>query len=100
VARTGFTRIAVDPATHALTSQTSPVGMLLILAIFGLRAGLRIYATEHAGALHVSLEDVTDAFLLLAVGVVCAQRLEIALRASRLLRQTRTSAQGPAANPG
>lgn len=84
-----FTRITVDPQTHALTSQTSPVGMLFILAIFTLRAGVRVYAVENAGALHLPVSDLTDAFLLLAVGVVCAQRLEMALRANRLLREAR-----------
>lgn len=86
-----FTRIAVDPQTHALTSQTSPLGMLLILAIFALRSVVRAYATAHAGSLHVSITGITDAFLLLAVGVVCAQRLEMALRASRLLAEARAA---------
>jgi len=84
-----FTKITVDPATHALTSQASPVGMILILAIFAIRMGVRSYATQNAGALHVSVTDITDAFLLLAVGLVCAQRLEIALRANRLLAEAR-----------
>ena len=84
-----FTRIAVDPATHAVTSRTSVMGMLLILALFVLRYGLRAFGTETAGMLHVSAVEITDALMLLAVGLVCAQRLEIALRATRLLRQTR-----------
>ena len=86
-----FTKIEVNRETHALTSQASPVGMLLILAIFALRTGLRTYATQTAGALHVSVNDITDAFLLLAVGLVCAQRLEMALRANRLLTEVRTA---------
>jgi hypothetical protein len=86
-----FTRISVDPATHNLTSQASPVGMLLILLIFAVRMGLRGYAAQNAGALHVPAAEVTDAFLLLAVGVVCAQRLEMALRATRLLSAARES---------
>lgn len=88
-----FTRIAVDPATHALTSRTSPVGMLLILALFVVRYGLRAYGSETAGVLHVSAAAVTDALTLLAVGLVCAQRLEIALRATRMLNAARASAQ-------
>jgi hypothetical protein len=86
-----FTKITVDRETHALTSQASPVGMLLILAIFAIRMGVRGLATQNATALHVSVIDITDAFLLLAVGLVCAQRLEIALRASRLLAEARAS---------
>jgi hypothetical protein len=90
-----FTKITVNPETHDLTSQASPLGMLLILAIMLIRQGVRSYATANASALHVSVIDVTDAFLLLAVGVVCAQRLEMALRANRLLTEARAAKQGP-----
>lgn len=84
-----LTNITVNPETHALTSKASPVGMLLILGIFAIRFGLRSYLGQAATALHVSVIDVTDAFLLLAVGLVCAQRLELALRANRLLAEAR-----------
>jgi Na+/H+ antiporter NhaC len=84
-----LTRIAVDPQTHALTSKTSPLGMLLILAIFAARYGLRAFGAQTAGLLHVSVLEITDSLMLVAVGLVCAQRLEIALRATRLLNQAR-----------
>lgn len=84
-----LTRITVDPATHDLTSKTSPLGMLLILAIFAVRYGLRSFGAQTAGMLHVSALAITDALMLLAVGIVCAQRLEIALRATRLLKEAR-----------
>jgi hypothetical protein len=87
-----LTRISVDPETHRLTSRTSPFGMIVILAVFALRFGLRFYATQNAGALHVSIVDITDAFLMLAAGLVCAQRLEVALRATRLLNEARGKA--------
>jgi hypothetical protein len=89
--RARLTRITVDPGTHALTSKTSPLGMLLILAIFVVRNGVRSFGAETAGALHVSALQITDALMLLAVGLVCAQRLEIALRATRLLNEARGS---------
>jgi hypothetical protein len=89
-----FTKITVNPETHDLTSQSSPLGMLLVLAIMLIRQGVRSYATANAGALHVSVIDVTDAFLLLAVGLVCAQRLEMALRANRLLTEARAAKPG------
>lgn len=84
-----LTRVTVDPATHDLTSKTSPIGMLLILAIFALRYALRSFGAQTAGLLHVSALEITDALMLLAVGIVCAQRLEIALRATRLLNEAR-----------
>ena len=86
-----LTRITVDPESHALTSKTSPLGMLLILALFAVRYGLRSFGAETAGMLHVSALVITDALMLLAVGIVCAQRLEIALRATRLLKEARAA---------
>ena len=85
------TTIAVDPATHQLTSQASPIGMIVVLGIFAIRYGLRMYALQNAGTLHVPVNAVADASLVLAVGLVCAQRLEIALRATRLLNEARAA---------
>lgn len=87
-----LTNITVDPDTHELTSRASPWGMLLILLVFGARYALRSFGTETAGFLHVSVREVGDALMLLAVGIVCAQRLEIALRATRLLTEARAKA--------
>jgi hypothetical protein len=91
--RARFTHISVDPATHQLTSRASPIGMLVILAIFALRYGVRIYAAQSASSLGVPAIAIADALLVISVGLVCAQRLEIALRASRLLAEAR--AGGP-----
>ncbi len=82
--------IAIDPTTHAFTSKASPLGMALIAGIFLLRFSFRDYAMSHASALHVTPVEITDIFLLFAAGLVCAQRLEMWIRARRLL----TSAQG------
>jgi hypothetical protein len=48
-----------------------------------------------AGLLHVSVLEVTDTLMLLAVGLVCVQRLEMALRATRLLHEARASKPYP-----
>lgn len=89
--RARFTQITVDPATHDLTSRASPVGMLVLLGIFALRYGIRIYAAQSATSLGVSANAVADAALVISVGLVCAQRLEIALRATRLLNEARAA---------
>ena len=91
--RARFTHISVDPGTHELTSRASPIGMLVILGVFALRYIVRIYGAQNAGALGVSANAVADAALVISVGLVCAQRLEIALRATRLLNEAR--AGGP-----
>jgi len=84
-----FTTITVNPETHALTSKASAAGMVFILVVFAARYLLRLYATESASVLHASANDVSDAILLLAVGLVCVQRLEMWLRARRLLADVR-----------
>lgn len=89
--RARFTHITVDPATHELTSRASPIGMLVILAVFALRYGIRMYAAQNTSSLGVSANAVADAALVISVGLVCAQRLEIALRATRLLTEARAS---------
>ncbi|HZZ31974.1 MAG TPA: hypothetical protein VFE10_08260 [Phenylobacterium sp.] len=90
--RARFTHITVNPATHELTSRASPMGMLVILGLFAVRYGVRTYAAQNATSLGVSANAVADAALVISVGLVCAQRLEIALRASRLLEEARAKA--------
>ncbi|HXA38483.1 MAG TPA: hypothetical protein VNW53_05740 [Phenylobacterium sp.] len=90
--RARFTNITVDPASHELTSRASPMGMLVILALFAVRYGVRMYGAQNAGALGLSANAVADGALVISVGLVCAQRLEIALRASRLLNEARVKA--------
>lgn len=87
-----LTNISVDSETNVLTSKASPVGMVLILGVFALRYALRSFGAQTAGFLHVSVLEISDALMLLAVGIVCAQRLELALRASRLLSEVRAPA--------
>jgi len=79
----------VDPTTHVITSKVSMWGMLLILGIFALRYVLRTVLSGEASVLHVSAAEITDSFLLLAVGVVSAQRVEWLIRARRLLATAR-----------
>ena len=83
------TTISVDPATHEVTSKASPVGLALIAGLLLVRFGLRGYASDHAAALHVTPMQVADVFLLFAIGLVCAQRAEMWLRARNLLRAAR-----------
>lgn len=85
-------RFTIDPETHIITSKVSPWGMMLILGIFALRYLLRsMLAGEGATALHVTAAEATDSFLLLAVGVVSAQRIEWLIRARKLLAEARSA---------
>lgn len=94
--RARFTNITIDPATHELTSQASPLGMVVIMGILVLRTLIRTYAAQSSGPLGQWGPPLTDALLVMSVGLVCAQRLEIYLRASRLLADARSGSPDPA----
>ena len=66
-------------------------GMLLILGIFAARYLLRSLLSADSSVLHVSAAEATDSFLLLAVGVVSAQRIEWLIRARRMIAAVRAA---------
>lgn len=82
----------INPETHEITSKVSVVGLLILVGIFALRFALRGLLTADASMLHVSAAEATDSVLLLAVGLVSAQRIEWLIRARRMLAQARGSA--------
>ena len=74
------TRIMRDPATGALTFQSSPVGMALVIGLLLLRAAVRPWLSVNAETYGLNGGAVADSFLLFAVGLVAVQRLEMWLR--------------------
>lgn len=91
--RGSLMRISVDPETESLTSQASPIGLLLIVGVFLGRYALRLWLDANPGALGVSAYIIADGFLLFAAGLVVTQRIEMWLRARRQLAIAR--AGGP-----
>jgi hypothetical protein len=87
-----LTHITIDPATHDLTSKTSPVGVVLIAVLFAARYGLRL-AFPDLGAAHGSLSSqavaIADALALFGIGALVVQRLEMWLRCRRLLAEAK-----------
>ncbi len=83
--------ISVDPETHALNTKASPAAMIFILAIVVVRMALRGMAMGEASTLHLSVAVITGAFMTFAVGLFGVQRLEMALRATRLLGEARAA---------
>ena len=85
-----LTHITIDPATHDLTSKTSPVGVVLIAALFAARYGIRL-AFPDVGAAHGSLSSqagaIADALALFGIGALVVARLEMWLRCRRLLAE-------------
>jgi len=82
-------RIAIDPETHVLNVRASPAGMIFIVAIIAARFALRGVALGQASSLHLSIGVITDVFMAFAVGLMVVQRVEMFLRARRLLSEAR-----------
>jgi NAD/NADP transhydrogenase beta subunit len=79
-------RIQRNPETGELRQKASPVAMLLLIAIIVLKFGTRaIFGETAAGHPSSSAMLLTDAFLGFALGLLSATRLELYLRARRLL---------------
>ena len=81
--------ITVDPATHALNHRASPAAVLLLVALIAVRAGARAAIGTGDNALHLNAMTLTDLLVALAVGLFAATRLEMYLRAKRLLGEAR-----------
>jgi len=83
--------ITVDPETHALNTRASPAAMIFIVAIIAIRFALRGVALGQASTLHLTVGVITGLFMAFAVGLFGVQRLEMFLRASRLLAEARAA---------
>ncbi len=81
-------RIAVDPVTHDLNQRQSPAAIILIVVLIGGRFLLR---EQFAGDPTHPAAGVIDAFVAFAVGLLTLQRVEMFLRARRLLGVARAA---------
>lgn len=81
--------ITVDPATHALTSRTSRVAMLFLLGLIAVRYGLRELIDSKAASLGMNINLISDLFVVFAVGLLGMTRLEMFLRAMKLLGEAK-----------
>ncbi len=68
-----------------LKAQASPLGLILIVALMLGRRGLSALLEPHAAEWGLNVIAVQDGFMLLAVGLVVAQRTEMYIRARRIL---------------
>lgn len=82
--------ITVDPDTHALNERGSPAAMLLLVFIVLARTGARQLAVS--GGWQVDPLAVTDVLIAFALGLFATTRLEMYLRAKRLLAAAQSSA--------
>jgi hypothetical protein len=84
--RGALMRITVDPETHELNQQASPAAMLFILVLIIIRQGLRM----EASTMGFNVAFITDLLVVFALGLFSATRLEMFLRARRMLEQRLT----------
>lgn len=84
-------RITVVPVSHALNHRPSPAAVLFIFALVAIRAGARQLAAAGEASLHLDAMAITDVLIAFALGLLATQRLEMFLRARRLLGEARAS---------
>lgn len=78
--------IHVDPETHALNQKASPAAMFFLIALIVVRAGARSLLGQTSG---VSPAMLTDPLIAFALSMFSLTRLEMYLRAKRLLEEVR-----------
>ena len=78
--------IHVDPETHALNQKASPAAMMFLIALIVVRAGARSILGQES---NVSPAMLTDPLIAFALGMFALTRLEMYLRAKRLLVEAR-----------
>ncbi|MBV9929475.1 MAG: DUF1453 family protein [Alphaproteobacteria bacterium] len=84
--------IAVDPATEAVRMKQSMLGFLFIVVLVALKMGMRsMPGFGNNGLLHMSPQGLTDILVALMLGLLGMQRVEMFLRARRLLAEARQS---------
>ena len=81
-------QIHVDPETHALNQKASPAAMVFLFALIIVRAGARNFLGSEGS---VSPAMLTDPLIAFALGMFTLTRLEMYLRAKRLLEAARTA---------
>jgi hypothetical protein len=79
-------RIDRNAETGELRQKASPLAMILLLALIALKLGARaIFGETAAGHPASGAMLLTDAFIGFALGLLSATRLELYLRAKRIL---------------
>jgi hypothetical protein len=82
--------ISLDPASGSLRHKGSIAAMVFIVVLIALRTAAR--EAVQLGGLPVDVRALTDVLVALALGLLSLQRLEMFLRARRLLTGPRRSA--------
>ncbi len=81
-------RITIDPDSHTLNTTSSPAAVFFLIAIVAVRTGARAVISD-GRALHLNAFAITDMLVALALGLFTTQRVEMYLRAKRMLETAR-----------
>jgi hypothetical protein len=85
-------KIEVDPETHSLNQRASPAAMLFIIVLIAIRFGAReAFAGGGGYGFHFNAMLITDVLIAFALGLFAVTRLEMYLRAKRLLEEARAA---------
>ena len=84
--------IHVDPETLKPMVKTSVAALVFILGLMAARLVLRHFFEGNASAWHVNPMLISDAFLAFAVGLLGMSRIEMFIRARRLVAEHRAVA--------
>lgn len=80
-----MTTIEKHAEDGTLRAQASPIGLILIAVLLVGRRALSAWLEPHAAALGLNVAAVADAFLVFVAAMIAVQRLEMFLRARRVL---------------
>lgn len=72
-------------ADGTLKAQASPIGLILIIGVMLGRRAFSAFLEPHAAEWGLNALAITDAFLLFVVGMIVMQRLEMFIRARKVL---------------
>jgi hypothetical protein len=72
-------------AEGVLKAQASPLGIILIIVLLAVRSFARPWLEGHAESFGLHIVAVEQGFLLLAGGLIIAQRVEMFIRARRIM---------------
>lgn len=85
--------ITIDPDTHELNQKASMVALLVLFGLIAVRYLIKAGLEAEADLLNLSATFITDVFVVFAVGIVAITRLEMFIRARRMLVEARAAAQ-------
>ncbi len=81
-----LTRISHDPADGSFTAEPSVAAVILLLVVFALRYGVKLWlAASPAGRHSHEAELATNALLMSSAGLIAVQRAEMFIRCRKLM---------------